>query len=129
MARYGAGMGGCYSEHSRRHRHANRWDAVRGHTPVAAMGAAARGRVDGGGVGRQSADGVTFGGPSGYGAGIADEGDKIFLFLAETLPKLRFLWSFHLFVITQPDGWVRREGYDGPDSGEKIFQLSSLIIV
>jgi hypothetical protein len=33
-------------------------------------------------------------------------GDKKIMFLAETLPKLRFLWSFHLFIITQPDKWV-----------------------
>lgn len=88
IARYGVGMGGCYPGR-RRHRFANRWDAAGGRTPAAAMGAAARGTADGGGVGRrQSADGVTFGGPGGSGAGIADEGDKIFLFLAETLLKL-----------------------------------------
>jgi hypothetical protein len=56
-------------------------------------------------------------------------GEKIFSFLGETLPKLRFLWSFHLFVTTQPDAWVQREGYSGSDLGEKSFQLSSLLIV
>jgi hypothetical protein len=42
--------------------------------------------------------------------GMVSGGDKNIRFLAETLFKLRFLWSFHLFVIIQPDGWVRREG-------------------
>jgi hypothetical protein len=37
-------------------------------------------------------------------------GEKNNLFLAETLPKLRFLWSFHFFVIIQPYEWVQREG-------------------
>jgi hypothetical protein len=27
------------------------------------------------------------------------------------------------------DEWVRREGYSGPDLGEKNFQLSSFLIV
>jgi hypothetical protein len=56
-------------------------------------------------------------------------GEKRISFLAEMLPKLRFLWSFHLLVIMQLDGWVRREGCGGPDLGEKSFQLSSLLTV
>jgi hypothetical protein len=40
----------------------------------------------------------------GIGMGRHGVGDKKFMFLAEMLPKLRFLWSFHLFVITQPYG-------------------------
>ena len=28
-----------------------------------------------------------------------------------------------------PDRWIRREGYDGPDLGEKGFQLFSIFIV
>jgi hypothetical protein len=35
---------------------------------------------------------------------------KLLVFFPETLLKLRFLLSFHLFVIIQPDGWVRHEG-------------------
>jgi hypothetical protein len=43
-------------------------------------------------------------------AGMRGWGDKRISFLTEILPKLRFLWSLHLFVITQRDEWVRREG-------------------
>jgi hypothetical protein len=32
-------------------------------------------------------------------------------------------------LLTTYDEWVRREGYSGPDLGEKSFQLSSLLIV
>jgi hypothetical protein len=52
-------------------------------------------------------------------------GDKNIMFLAEILPKLRFLQSFHFLVIMQPYRWVRCEG---PELGEKSFQLSSLLI-
>jgi hypothetical protein len=34
-----------------------------------------------------------------------------------------------LWVQQLDDGWVPREGYGGPDFGEKSFQLSSLLIV
>jgi hypothetical protein len=50
-----------------------------------------------------------------------------------TLFKLRF---FDPFIVLPPyplpktyDGWVRREGYGGPNLGEKSFQLFSLFIV
>jgi hypothetical protein len=43
---------------------------------------------------------------------------------------------FWHFIILPPyqlpkihDGWVLREGYDGYESGEKNFKLSSLLIV
>jgi hypothetical protein len=51
------------------------------------------------------------------------------MFLAETVPKLRFLWSFHLLVIMQPDMWVQHERSGGPELGVKSFQLYSLLIV
>jgi hypothetical protein len=41
--------------------------------------------------------GVKVSGPDGTGAGMQALGDKNNSFLAETLPKLRFLWSFHIF--------------------------------
>jgi hypothetical protein len=81
------------------------------------VGAGFRGRV------RES-------GPRGYTqAGRVDVGEKNNLFLAETLSKLRFFCSFHLFVITQPDGWVRCEEECGPELDEKSFQLSSLLLL
>jgi hypothetical protein len=53
-------------------------------------------------------------------------------FLVETLSKLGF---FEPSIVLPPypllktyDGWVRREGYSGPDLGEKSFQLFSLLI-
>jgi hypothetical protein len=49
------------------------------------------------------------------GVGKATTGEENISFVVETLPKLRFLWSFHLFVITQTDGRVRREGKVGPN--------------
>jgi hypothetical protein len=54
--------------------------------------------------------GVGCGPKTGTGVGRCGVGDKNITFLAETLSKLRFLWSFHLFVIMQPYGWVRCEG-------------------
>jgi hypothetical protein len=57
------------------------------------------------------------------------KGEKNIMFLAETVPKLQFLWSFHLFVIMQPDMWVQHERSGGSELCEKSFQLSSLLIV
>jgi hypothetical protein len=59
-------------------------------------------------------------------------GNKNIMILAETLSKLRFLVVYSSSTLSTSKkygGWVRREGYDRPDLGEKSFQLSSLLIV
>jgi hypothetical protein len=50
-------------------------------------------------------------GPSGYTyAGRVDVGVKRISFLTKTAPNCDFYSRFTFFVITEPDGWVRREG-------------------
>jgi hypothetical protein len=54
---------------------------------------------------------------------------KTICFWQKRYPNCVFFCSFHLFVITQPDGWVRCEEECGPELDEKSFQLSSLLLL
>jgi hypothetical protein len=64
-----------------------------------------------------------------HGVGKTALGDKNNSFLAETLSKLRFYGCSTLSNPQLIDGWVRREGYGGPDLGEKGFSNYSIFIV
>jgi hypothetical protein len=57
----------------------------------------------------------------GYGwVGKANTGNKNNMILTETLSKLQLYRSSTISTLQLPNGWVRREGYDGPKL-DKIF--------
>jgi hypothetical protein len=77
-------------------------------------------------------DGLLCGTNTGTRVGKERLGKKHYVFGRNAL-QIAIIWYF---MVLPPyplpktyDGWVRREGYGGPDLGEKSFQLSSLLIV
>jgi hypothetical protein len=54
---------------------------------------------------------MSVGGPNvGIGMGRHGVSDKKNYVFGRNAPQIAILWSLHLFVVTQPYGWVRREG-------------------
>ena len=62
-------------------------------------------------------------------AGMSGDGEKNNWFGTETSPNLRFLCVSTLPTSLNPDRWVQREGYGGPNLDKKSFQLFWIFIV
>ena len=62
-------------------------------------------------------------------AGRSELGEKTITFWQKYLLTYDFYGSPSPPTFHDPDKWVRREGYGGPNVGEKKFQLFSIFIV